>query len=132
MTRLSTSSKMPGAFWNTALGLCFSVEYSILGVPPPAGTGFAVTLLRGEGAVLVFVAESTGGGLKIDTSGLGGAQVQMRLRTWVPTHGGRRARRRGSARGRRSKVTALSALSPAAVPFGIKGLTHPERNRRSR
>ena len=30
---------MPGAFWNTALGLCFSVEYSILGVPPPAGTG---------------------------------------------------------------------------------------------
>jgi len=89
------------------------------------GTGFAVTLHRGEGAVLVFVAdagpgiadpdaalrrgssgagstglgldiarrvaESTGGGLKIDISALGGAQVQMRLRTWSPPPGGRRA-----------------------------------------
>ena len=91
------------------------------------GTGFAVTLHRGEGAVLVLVAdagpgiadpdaalrrgssgagstglgldiarrvaESTGGGLKIGTSALGGAQVQMRLRTWSPPQGGRRARR---------------------------------------
>ena len=91
------------------------------------GTGFAVTLHRGEGAVLVLVAdagtgisdpdaalrrgssgagstglgldiarrvaESTGGGLKIGISALGGAQVQIRLRTWAPPPGGRRSRR---------------------------------------
>jgi len=39
------------------------------------------------------VAESTGGGLKIDTSALGGAQVQLRLRTGSPP-GERRIRRR--------------------------------------
>jgi signal transduction histidine kinase len=39
------------------------------------------------------VAESTGGTLKIGTSALGGAQVQMRLRTGSPQPGGRRARR---------------------------------------
>ena len=91
------------------------------------GTGFAVTLHRGEGIVLVLVAdggpgiadpgaalrrgssgagstglgldiarrvaESTGGGLKIDTSALGGAQVQLRLRTGPPAPAGRRSRR---------------------------------------
>jgi signal transduction histidine kinase len=97
------------------------------------GTGFAVTLYRGEGAVLVLVAdagpgiadpesalrrgssgagstglgldiarrvaESTGGGLKIGVSALGGTQVQLRLRTWMPPPGGRRARRQRGPRG---------------------------------
>ena len=92
------------------------------------GTGFALTLHRGEDMVLVLVAdggqgiadtgaalrrgssgagstglgldiarrvaESTGGGLKIGTSALGGAQVQMLLRTGPPALGGRRSRRR--------------------------------------
>ena len=91
------------------------------------GTGFAITLHRGEGIVLIFVAdagpgiadpdaalrrgssgagstglgldiarrvaESTGGGLKIGTSALGGAQVQMRLRTGPPPPDERRTRR---------------------------------------
>jgi len=43
------------------------------------------------------VAESTGGGLKIDTSALGGAQVQMRLRTGMPPGERRTKRRRLSA-----------------------------------
>jgi signal transduction histidine kinase len=98
----------------------------------PEGTGFAVTVHRGEGAVLVLVAdagpgiadtaaavrrgssgagstglgldiarrvaESTGGGLKIGTSALGGAQVQLRLRTWAPL-GSRAAGGRRRARG---------------------------------
>ena len=34
----STLSKMPGAFWNSPLGLWCSVEYSIFRVPPPALT----------------------------------------------------------------------------------------------
>ncbi len=97
------------------------------------GTGFAVTLHRGEGAVLILVAdagpgiadpgtalrrgssgagstglgldiarrvaESTGGGLKIDAAALGGAQVQLRLRTWLPPPGGRRGRRQGEKAG---------------------------------
>jgi signal transduction histidine kinase len=45
------------------------------------------------------VAESTGGGLKIDTSALGGTQVQLRLRTWPPP-GERRIRRHRLRRGR--------------------------------
>ena len=93
----------------------------------PEGTGFAVTLHRGEGAVLLLVAdagpgiadpdaalrrgssgagstglgldiarrvaESTGGGLKIGVSALGGAQLQLRLRTWSLPPGGRRGRK---------------------------------------
>jgi signal transduction histidine kinase len=96
----------------------------------PEGTEFVLTLHRGDGMVLVFVAdagpgirdpetalrrgssganstglgldiarrvaESTGGGLKIDSSALGGAQVQMWLRTGPmppPRGGARRARR---------------------------------------
>jgi signal transduction histidine kinase len=101
------------------------------------GTGYAVTLHRGEGAVLILVAdagpgiadpdaalrrgssgagstglgldiarrvaESTGGGLKIGTSALGGTQVQLRLRTWSPPPGGRRARRPRPAAADRKK-----------------------------
>jgi signal transduction histidine kinase len=96
------------------------------------GTAFAVTLHRGEGVILVFVAdagqgisdpeaalqrgssgagstglgldiarrvaESTGGGLKIDSSAFGGAQVQMWLRTVSPPTAVRRGSR---ARGHR-------------------------------
>jgi hypothetical protein len=95
----------------------------------PEGTGFAVTLHRGEGAVLILVAdagpgiadpdtalrrgssgagstglgldiarrvaESTGGGLKIGVSAFGGAQLQLRLRTWSLPPGGRRGRKAG-------------------------------------
>ena len=43
------------------------------------------------------VAESTGGGLKIDRSSLGGAQIQLWLRTGVP-QARRRAVRGGSRR----------------------------------
>ncbi|HTR91699.1 MAG TPA: HAMP domain-containing sensor histidine kinase [Trebonia sp.] len=101
----------------------------------PEGTGFAVTVHRGEGAVLVLVAdagpgiadadaalrrgssgagstglgldiarrvaESTGGGLKIGTSALGGAQVQLRLRTGAPPLG------RRAAGGRRRRAVGL-------------------------
>jgi signal transduction histidine kinase len=98
------------------------------------GTGFAVTLHRGEGAVLVLVAdagpgigdpdaalrldiarrvaESTGGGLKIDTSALGGTRVQLRLRTWSPPPGGRRARSPRPSRRLRAKDAALSVPEP--------------------
>jgi signal transduction histidine kinase len=102
------------------------------------GTGFAVTLHRGESGVLVLVsdagpgipdpdaalrrgsssagstglgldiarrvAESTGGGLKIDSSVLGGAQVQMRLRTGTLPPPGGRVRRRGRGRPRRHRI----------------------------
>jgi signal transduction histidine kinase len=51
------------------------------------------------------VAESTGGGLKIDTSALGGAQIQLRLRTGAAEPAGRRVR----PPGRRMRRRRLSA-----------------------
>jgi signal transduction histidine kinase len=122
------------------------------------GTGFAVTLHRGEDMVFVLVAdagqgiadpgaalrrgssgagstglgldiarrvaESTGGGLKIEASPLGGAQVQMLLRTGAPPGGRRTRRRRLSAHEprlkrsltHRAQVNALVSVSREA-PF---------------
>jgi signal transduction histidine kinase len=110
------------------------------------GTGFWVTLHRGESAVLVLVtdagpgiadpdaalrrgssgagstglgldiarrvAESTGGDLKIGPSALGGAQVQVRLRTSPRPQGGRRGRRAGAAGRGRPRGADLPAAQP--------------------
>jgi signal transduction histidine kinase len=117
------------------------------------GTGFAITLHRGEGLVLVLVAdagpgiadpgaalrrgssgagstglgldiarrvaESTGGGLKIDTSALGGAQVQMRLRTGPPQPSGRRARRHAYQSPSRSLSRAASRFATSSRTIGM-------------
>jgi signal transduction histidine kinase len=135
------------------------------------GTGFALTLHRGEDMVLVLVAdgghgiadtgaalrrgssgagstglgldiarrvaESTGGGLKIGTSALGGAQVQMLLRTGSLAPGGRgRRRHRLSAHEpglKRCLKPRVRVNGPVSVtresPFPVKG--HPmSRSRR--
>ena len=62
------------------------------------------------------VAESTGGTLKIGTSALGGAQVQMRLRTGSPPPVGRRARRHLSPVQPNSYRTYSSMSRPLWVP----------------
>jgi signal transduction histidine kinase len=72
------------------------------------------------------VAESTGGGLKIDTSALGGAQVQMRLRTGSPPIG-----RRGK-RHRFLSVPELSlkrSLTPVAKASALVTVTGKSRSR---
>lgn len=137
------------------------------------GTAFAVTVHRGEGAVLVLVAdagpgigdpdaalrrgasgagstglgldiarraaEATGGGLKIGTSALGGAQVQLRLRTWPRPQGRRRPRRLRQGWSPWPRSASLSATEPhlkrcltrsagpaavASVPFGESRCDH--------
>jgi signal transduction histidine kinase len=65
------------------------------------------------------VAESTGGGLKIDTSALGGAQVQMRLRTGSPPGERRIRRRRLSAPEPRLK----RSLTPPTRVNGVVSVT---------
>jgi signal transduction histidine kinase len=71
------------------------------------------------------VAESTGGGLKIGTSALGGAQIQLRLRTWSPQPGGRsRAGRSGGSRRRtkgRQGGSPADRAAPANSPYETAG-----------
>ena len=121
----------------------------------PEGTGFAVTLHRGEGAVLLLVAdagpgiadpdaalrrgssgagstglgldiarrvaESTGGGLKIGVSALGGAQLQLRLRTWSLPPGGRREE------GRRWRAFRMAAERGLISPGHTRAATDSQR-----
>ncbi|MGH3170385.1 MAG: ATP-binding protein [Trebonia sp.] len=88
-------------------------EGSVLVLVSDAGQGIAdpdAALRRGSSGagstglgldIARRVAESTGGGVKIGISALGGAQVQMRLRTGTRPAAGGRARRRTRASGHR-------------------------------
>jgi signal transduction histidine kinase len=132
------------------------------------GTGFAVTLHRGEGIVLVLVAdggpgiadpgaalrrgssgagstglgldiarrvaESTGGGLKVDTSALGGAQVQLRLRTGPPEPAGRRGKRNRLSAGEQGLKRALTPRAERGSLVSVTGKVQfpPERPPMSR
>ncbi len=66
------------------------------------------------------VAESTGGGLKIDRSSLGGAQVQLWLRTGAPL-ARRRAGRGREAGGLSVAEPELKRYSTAAVAVAAQG-----------
>jgi len=106
----AADSLLGNIFRHTAEGTAFAVTVhrgggAVLVLVADAGPGIADparALLRGSSGagstglgldIARRVAESTGGGLKIGTSSLGGAQLQLRLRTWAAEPGGHRARR---------------------------------------
>jgi signal transduction histidine kinase len=106
----AADSLIGNIFKHTAEGTGFAVtlhpgEGGVLVLVSDAGPGIAdpdAALRRGSSGagstglgldIAHRVAESTGGGLKIGTSALGGAQVQLRLRTGTPPPPGGRARR---------------------------------------
>jgi signal transduction histidine kinase len=114
----AADSLIGNIFKHTPEGTAFTVslhrgEGAVLLLVGDAGRGIAdpdSALRRGSSGagstglgldIARRVAESTGGGLKIGVSALGGAQLQLRLRTWSLPPGGRRGeegrrRRRGT------------------------------------
>jgi signal transduction histidine kinase len=130
----ATDSLLGNVFRHTPEGTAFAVTLhrgrgAVLVLVADAGPGIAdpdAALRRGSSGagstglgldIARRVAESTGGGLKIGTSALGGTQVQLRLRTWAPQPGGRRGaskrHRRRPARSLRGSYRRYRPLSRA-------------------